>query len=165
MERNFYQRFFLSYQKIISFMDVFIILQLSANDFWVRTKAGKQQHYNKLKQVRYFNVINIAECWCEIGCTLYTSECSVINQVEVSNFPLLHFPRWFFLIQGQLGMSLRRMNGWSYLNVCLFDIQQWSVFKVLLSPSLKCTLKEIHLRVIATFLFSIFIHQNTKSTT
>ena len=43
-------------------MDVSIILQLSANDFRVRTKGGKQQYYNKLKQIRYFNVINIAEC-------------------------------------------------------------------------------------------------------
>ena len=43
-------------------MDVSTILQLSANDFRERTKEGKQQHYKKLKQIRYFNVINIAEC-------------------------------------------------------------------------------------------------------
>ena len=53
---------FLSYQKIISFMDVFIILQLSAKDFRVKTKGEKQQHYKKLKQIRHFNIINIAEC-------------------------------------------------------------------------------------------------------
>ena len=41
-------------------MDVFKILQLSANDFRVRTRGGKQQHYKKLKQIRYFNIINIA---------------------------------------------------------------------------------------------------------
>ena len=44
-------------------MDVLIILQLVndlANDFRVRTKGGKQQHYKKLKQIRYFNIINIA---------------------------------------------------------------------------------------------------------
>ena len=35
---------FLSYQKGISPMDVFIILQLSANDFRMRTKGRKQQH-------------------------------------------------------------------------------------------------------------------------
>ena len=52
-------------------MDVFIILQLSVNDFRVRTKGGKQQHNNKLKQISYFNIINIAEC---------TSEGSAINQ-------------------------------------------------------------------------------------
>ena len=58
-------------------MDVFIILQLSAIDFLVRAKAGEPEHYKKLKQIRYFNIINIAECWCEISCT---SEGSVMNQ-------------------------------------------------------------------------------------
>ena len=33
-------------------MDVFIILQLRANDFPVTGKGGKQQHYNKLNQIR-----------------------------------------------------------------------------------------------------------------
>ena len=44
-------------------MDIFKILQLSANDFRVKTKGGKQQHYKKLKQIRYFNIINTAEFW------------------------------------------------------------------------------------------------------
>ena len=44
-------------------MDVFIILHLlSVNDLRVRTKGGKQQRYKKLKQIRYFNIINIDEC-------------------------------------------------------------------------------------------------------
>ena len=44
-------------------MDVFIILHLLfVNDLRVRTKGGKQQRYKKLKQIRYFNIINIAEC-------------------------------------------------------------------------------------------------------
>ena len=37
-------------------MAVFTILQLSANDFQVRTKEEKQQHYKKLEQIRYFNI-------------------------------------------------------------------------------------------------------------
>ena len=41
MERN--QR---SYQKRISAKDLFTVLQLSTDDFWVRTMEGKQQHYN-----------------------------------------------------------------------------------------------------------------------
>ena len=52
---------FLSYEKRISPMNVFIILQLSANNFLVRTKGRKQQHYNTLKQIRYSNVVKIAE--------------------------------------------------------------------------------------------------------
>ena len=63
-------------------MDVFIILQLSVNDFRVRTKGGKQQHYYKLKQISYFNIINIAEC---------TSEGSVINQSWSMQFPVATF--------------------------------------------------------------------------
>ena len=58
-------------------MDVFIILQLSANDFWVRAKGGEHQHLKKFKQIKYFNIINIVECQCEIGCT---SENPAINQ-------------------------------------------------------------------------------------
>ena len=72
-------------------MDVFLILQLSANDLRVRTRGGKQKHYNKLKQIWYFNVIDIAECWCEIGCTLCTSEGSVINQSWSMQFPIATF--------------------------------------------------------------------------
>ena len=43
-------------------MDVFKIMQLSANNFRLKAKGGKQQHYKKFKQIRYFNIINIAEC-------------------------------------------------------------------------------------------------------
>ena len=59
-----------------------------ANDFRVRTKGGKQQHYKELKQIRYFNIINTAECWCEIGCT---SEDSVIHQSWSTRFPMATF--------------------------------------------------------------------------
>ena len=43
-------------------MDVLAILQISANDFRVRKKEGKQQHKKKPKRIRYFNIISIAEC-------------------------------------------------------------------------------------------------------
>ena len=85
-------------------MDVFIVLQLSADDNLVKAMGVKQQHYKKLKQIRYFNIINIAECWCEIGCT---SEGSVINQVEVGNVVLLHFSKGLCFVHGELVMSLR----------------------------------------------------------
>ena len=61
---------------------------MSANYLRVGTKGGKQQHYKKLKQIRYFNIINIAECWCEIG---YTSEGSVINKSWSTQFPVALF--------------------------------------------------------------------------
>ena len=54
-------------------MDILKIFQLFANYFRVRAKVENEQHYKKLKQIRYFNIINIAEYRC-------TSEGSVINQ-------------------------------------------------------------------------------------
>ena len=120
---------FLSYQKRISPMHVFIILQLSPNDFRMRTKGRKQKHSNKLKQIRYFNVINTAECWHEIGCTLCTSEPS-LTKVEVRNFSVLHFPKWLCSVHGQVGISLRRVKRSVIFKCqcfCLLNIRQWSV--------------------------------------
>ena len=54
-----------------------------ANDFRLRTKGEKQQHYKKPKQIKYFNLINIAKWRCENGCT---SEGSVINQSWSTQF-------------------------------------------------------------------------------
>ena len=91
---------------------------------------GKHQHYNKLKQIRYLNVINIAECWCEIGCTLCTYEGSVIKQSWSTQFPVATF--------SQMAL-LDLWTTWCVSATCE---------KVgLLSPSLKFPLKEIQLRV------------------
>ena len=48
----------------------------------------KKQHYKKLKQISYFNIINIAECWCK---TSFTSEGSVITQSWSTQFPVATF--------------------------------------------------------------------------
>ena len=82
IERNFSQNFLLCYQKRISPVDIFIIVQLSANDFRVRTNGGKQQHYKKFKQNRYFNIINIAECTHAKLAVL-----GALTKFEVRNFP------------------------------------------------------------------------------
>ena len=109
-------------------MDVFIIFQLSANGFWVRTKEGKQQHYNKLKQIKYFNVINIDiadDGKSAVLCVLLRVR--PLIKVEVRNFSLLHFPRWFYLIHDQLGMSLRRVKRsviFKCQYFCFFHTQQ-----------------------------------------
>ena len=89
---------FKRFLKRISPMDVFKILQLSANDFRVTTKKGKQQHYKKLKKIRYFNIINIAGGWWGSQST---------TKVQVHNFPLLHFPKWLCLVHAQLAIFLR----------------------------------------------------------
>ena len=61
--------------KGISPMDAFIIFQLSRRArlrrkwFSGENKGRKKQHYKKRKQIRYFIIINTAECWYIIGCT------------------------------------------------------------------------------------------------
>ena len=53
-----------------------------------------------------------------------------LTKVEVCNFPLLHFPRWFCLVNGQLAMSQRRVERLVICKIqyfCFFNIQQWSV--------------------------------------
>ena len=77
MERNFDQKLFLSYQKGISPMDVFIILQ-PANGFWAKTKRGKQHYYKKRKQIRYLDIFNITNILTLLGAALLSAD--VINQ-------------------------------------------------------------------------------------
>ena len=57
----------------------------ATSKFQVRTKRGKEQHYKNWKQVRYFNIINIEECWRKISCT---SEGPAINQSWNTKFPI-----------------------------------------------------------------------------
>ena len=122
---------FLIYRKEISPMDVFIILQLS-NDFRVRKKRGKQNYYKKRKQIRYlniFNIINILTLLSADAKSAILLRVPSLTKVEVRNFPLLYFPRWFCLVNGQLAMSLRRVKRSAmckFYCFCLFDIQQWS---------------------------------------
>ena len=96
----------------------------AANYFRVRTKGEKQQRYKKLKHIRCFNIINIAECWWEIGCT---SDGSVINQCWSMHYPVGTFSQ----------MALFGLWAACYVSrtcekvICkcqcfsLFDIQQW----------------------------------------
>ena len=91
----------------------YIILQLSANDFRVTTKGKKQLHYKKLKQIWYFNVINIAECRCVIGCT---SEGSVIKFKCVTSRCYL-FQNGSVWFMGNLLCLCDMWKGRSYENV------------------------------------------------
>ena len=52
---------YLNYQKQISPMDVLIFMQLSANDFRVRTKGRNKTTLQETLSVRYFNIINTAQ--------------------------------------------------------------------------------------------------------
>ena len=117
----------LSYQKRISSMDVFKILQLSATDFLVRIKGAKQKHFKKIKQIRYFNIINIALCWWEIDCTF---EGSVINQSWSSHFPVATFSQ-MALFRSWPTCHISTISEGVFICkcqcFCLFNIQQWSV--------------------------------------
>ena len=48
-----------------NFLEVF---SSTTSNFQVRTNRGKQQYYNKLQQIRYFNIINIAHSLCKNAC-------------------------------------------------------------------------------------------------
>ena len=121
------------------------------------TKRRKQQYYKKRKQIKYFNIINIAKWWCESAVLLRFPS---LTKVEVGNFPLLHFPRWLCLVREQLDMSLRHVEKsvqCKYQCFCHFDIQKWSVLSsVLLSPTQKFSLRRNLATSIAASLFSIF---------
>ena len=99
-------------------MDVFIILQLS-NDFRVRTKRGKQNYCKKRKQIRYLNIFNIINILTLLSADVKSPillTVSSLTKVEVPNFSLLNFARWFCLVNGQLAMSLRRVKGQPCVN-------------------------------------------------
>ena len=53
-------------------------------------QSEEQQHYKNLKQIRYFTILNIAECWC-------TSEDSVIIQSWSTQFPVATFSQMALL--------------------------------------------------------------------
>ena len=70
---------------IYNFLEVYVS---TTSDFQMRTNRGKQQYYNRRKQIRYFNIINIVEGWCKIG---VISESSVINQNSIKQFRITKF--------------------------------------------------------------------------
>ena len=73
-------------------MDVFIILQLSANDFRMTTKGRKQQRQNKLKQIGYLTLLTLLSA--DVKSTVLLRIPS-LTKVELCNFQLLHFPKCF----------------------------------------------------------------------
>ena len=126
----------LSYQKRITPMGVFNFSTLyvsTANDSWVRIKVGKQHYYKKGKQIGYltiFNIINILTFLSTDGQSALLLRVPSLPKIEVRNFSLLYFPRWFCVVYGQLAMSPRRVKKsviCKFQCFYLFDIQQWSV--------------------------------------
>ena len=78
-------------------MDVFIILQLSANDFRVRTK-GKNN--NITRNSSRFDILTLLTLLSADAKSAVLLRVSTLTKVQVHNFPLLHFPRWLCLVHG-----------------------------------------------------------------
>ena len=104
----------------------------TAIDFWLRKKRGKQHYYKKRKQIRYFNILNIINILILLSADAKSAislRVRSLTKVEVHNFPLVHFPRWFCLVNRQLAISLRLVK-WLVISkfqcFYLFYIQQWS---------------------------------------
>ena len=127
MESNFQQRFFLSYQKRISLMDVFIILQLSANDFQVRTKEKNNSITRNSSRSDILTLLTLLSV--DVKSTVLL-RVPLLTKVPVCNFLSLHFSKWLCLVHRQLAVFLRRVKRsviCKCLCFCLFNIQQWSV--------------------------------------
>ena len=72
-------------------MDVFWILQLSRSvrlrHKWFSDENTEREttSLQETKADQILNILNIAECWCEIG---YTSKGSIINESWSTQFPV-----------------------------------------------------------------------------
>ena len=111
----------LSYQKGISPTDVFLILQLSVSVrlrrkwFSGQNKERKttllRNARNTTRYLNIFNFINILTLMStDAKSAILLRVPSLTKNVEARNFPLLHFPRCFCLVNGQLATSLRRVK-------------------------------------------------------
>ena len=110
------------YQKGISPMNVFIILQLSANYFQVRTKGRKQQHYKKLMQTRYFNIL------CTDAKLAVLLRFRTLTKVELRSIPLLHFPKCFQIAKWFMDNLLCLRDVWKYRSYLNAIVSVSSIF-------------------------------------
>ena len=108
-------------------MDVFIILQLSANDFRVKKK---EENNNITRHSSRSDILTLLALLSADAKSDVPLRVPSLTKAEVHNFRLLHFPELLCLVHGQLTLSLRRVKRsvmHKYQCFCLFDIQQWSV--------------------------------------
>ena len=119
-------KIFLSYQKRFSPTDAFIIMQLFANDFRVRTKVWKNNITRNSSRSVILTLLTLLSADAKPALLLRVPS---ISKVEVLNFPLLHFSKWLRLVHWQLALSQRCVKR-SVICKCqcfcfyLFDIQQ-----------------------------------------
>ena len=101
------------------------------------TKERLTATFQNLKEIRYFNIINIAGCWWGFQST---------TKVQVHNFPLLHFPKWLCLVHAKLAISLRCVKSLVICKCkCLFlSLRYSTMVSFILSTTFSVT--EIHPR-------------------
>ena len=149
-------------------MDVFIILQLFANDFRVRTKGQKKQHYKKLYQSDISTLLTLLNADAKSAVLLRVLS---LTKDEIGNIPLLNFPKCFQIPKWFMDNLLCLCNMWKGRSYTNENVSVSSIFnngQFYLKYYLPChrNLPSKRLsKAIATSLFSIFIHQNIKSTT
>ena len=71
-------------------MDVFIILQLFANDFWVRTSWQNNNITRNLSRSDILTLVTLLSADAKSAVLLMVPS---LTKVKVRNFPLLHFPK------------------------------------------------------------------------
>ena len=90
-------------------MDVFIILQLSANDFQGEQRKENNNTINSSRSDILMLII-LLSADAKSAVLSVVLRVPSITKVEVRSFLLLHFSRWLCLIHGQLGTSMRRVK-------------------------------------------------------
>ena len=90
--------------KKISLTDVFIILQLSANDFRVRTKGKNSNIKRSSSRSDILTLLTLPSANAKSAVFLRVPS---LTKAQGRNFSLLHFPKWLSLVHRQLAMSLR----------------------------------------------------------
>ena len=152
-------------------MDVFIILQLSGSVRFSRkwfsgdNKERKQHYYIKRKQIRclnIFNIINILTLLSADAKWAILLRVLSLTKVEVHNFLLLHFSRWFCLVNGQLSMSLRGVKRSVICKFQCFCPFVFNNYQFYLKYYFLHHRKEIQLNVNCYIAFLIF-YQNAKT--
>ena len=93
-------------------MDVSIILQHSGNDF--RVKKGEEN--NNITRNPSRSDILILLTLLSVDAKSVVLRVPSLTKVKVRNFSLLHFPKWFCLVDGQIAMSLVRVKCLPFVN-------------------------------------------------
>ena len=92
-EKELHPEIFLSYQKKIFFVDAFIILRLSVNDFRVRTKGKNNKITRNSRRSDILTLLTLLSADAKSALLLRSLS---LTKVQVRNSSLLYFSKWLF---------------------------------------------------------------------